>query len=115
MVSDVGPKVKGVVSEIGLERDENQFLSFNLKIGVLLKSEKNMNYEEGERVMKRFRKDLLGREVEVVSIVFSCPTCGKNFNSEQGMKQHIGKTHSKKPKKRRSKASKKVEAPRANI
>ena len=91
--------LKGVVSEVGLRRDEDQFSSFNLTISMVLKSDKTMTYNQGEQLMKQFRKDLLGKEVEIVAVAFQCPTCGKSFNTEQGMKQHQRIVHSKKSKK----------------
>ncbi len=90
---------KGVVSEVGLKRDEDQFSSFNLTISMVLKSDKTMTYNQGEQLMKQFRRDLLGKEVELIAVVFQCPTCGKSFNTEQGMKQHQRMIHSKKSKK----------------
>ena len=98
------PKVKGVVSEVGLERDENHFSSFNLKIGVVVEAKKNLSYEEGVQLMRQFRKELLGKEVEITSKIFRCPVCDKGFNTEQGMKQHIRMTHeTKKEAKKRKK------------
>ena len=91
--------LKGVVSEVGLRRDEDQFNSFNLTISMVLKSDKTMTYNQGEQLMKQFRKDLLGKEVELIAVAFHCPTCGKSFNTEQGMKQHQRRVHSKKSKK----------------
>lgn len=111
-------RIKGVVDELGLERDENQFRAFNLKIGMVVKSGKPLSFEQGERLMKRFRRELLGKEVEITAIVVPCPICGKGFNTEQGMKQHVRMVHDKrqkaktkyketKPKSTRKKASKK--------
>ena len=59
------PKIRGVVREVGLERDENQFHSFNLKMGVVVNAGKKLSYEEGEKVMKGFRQDFLGKTVEI--------------------------------------------------
>ena len=103
------PKFKGVVNEVGLERAEAQFRSFNLKIGMVVKDGKNLTYDQGEKLMKRLRKQLLGKEVEVTAVVFLCPTCGKGFNTELGMKQHMRIVHTKK---RRAK-TKKTEKPEA--
>lgn len=91
--------LKGVVSEVGLRRDEDQFSSFNLTISMVLKSDKTMTYNQGEQLMKQFRRDLLGKDVEIIAVVFQCPTCGKSFNTEQGMKQHQRMIHGKKSKK----------------
>lgn len=95
--------LKGVVSEVGLRRDEDQFSSFNLTISMVLKSDKTMTYDQGERLMSQFRRDLLGKEVEITAVVFTCPTCGKGFNSEQGMKQHMRMVHGKNGKKKAEK------------
>lgn len=60
------PKIRGVVREVGLERDENQFHSFNLKMGVVINAGKKLSYEEGEKVMKGFKQDFLGKTVEII-------------------------------------------------
>jgi uncharacterized C2H2 Zn-finger protein len=36
--------------------------------------------------------------VEISAIVVACPVCGKGFNTEQGMKQHVRMVHEKKKK-----------------
>ncbi len=100
-------KFKGVVSDVGLVRDGEQFRSFNLTIGVTVKTGKNMGYEEGERLMHQFRKDLLGKDVELVAVTFPCPVCGRAFNTEQGMKQHIRMVHEEKETKGGKKGSSK--------
>ncbi|MGQ9679777.1 MAG: C2H2-type zinc finger protein [Candidatus Bathyarchaeia archaeon] len=86
-------KVKGMVSEIGLERDDEHFRSFNLKISVVIKPLKILDYDEAERLMKQFRKDLLGREVELTSTIFRCPTCGREFKNERGLNKHLKTVH----------------------
>jgi uncharacterized C2H2 Zn-finger protein len=86
-------KVRGVVSEIGLERDDEHFRSFNLKINIIIKPLKSVNYEEGEKLMKQFRKSLLGKEVEITSIIFRCPDCGREFNNDQGLNKHVKMAH----------------------
>lgn len=86
-------KVRGVVSEIGLERDDEHFRSFNLKINIIIKPLKSVNYEEGEKLMKQFRRSLLGKEVEITSIIFRCPECGREFNNEQGLNKHVKMAH----------------------
>ena len=104
------PKIRGVVREVGLERDDDRFRSFNLRIGIVVKAGKSLSYEEGERMMRRFRKELLGKRVEIAAIMVLCPICGKGFNTEQGMKQHMRLTHEKKKKakKKRKTSSKKT-------
>lgn len=109
-VSSEEPKVRGIVSEVGLERDEGHFRSFKLKIGVLVKDERRLSYRDGERLMRQFRKELLGKEVDVTPIMFRCPICGKGFNSERGMRQHARMIHEKKKAKKKGKASRKRRA-----
>lgn len=85
-------KFQGVVSHVGLERDEDEFLNFNLTLGILVKTEK-LTYSEGERLIKRLQKELLGKNVELGAVAVPCPVCGKTFNTEVGMKQHLRKQH----------------------
>jgi len=85
-------KFQGVVSHVGLERDEAEFLNFNLTLGILVKTEK-LTYSEGERLIKKFQKELLGKNVELGAVAVPCPVCGKTFNTEVGMKQHLRKQH----------------------
>jgi len=95
-------KFQGVVSHVGLERDEAEFLNFNLTLGILVKTEK-LTYSEGERLIKKFQKELLGKNIELGAVAVPCPVCGKTFNTEVGMKQHLRKQHEgeeEKPKKR---------------
>ena len=96
------PRLKGVVKDVGLERDEEHFRSFNLKIGVVVKAEKSLSYEEGERMMRQFRKEFLGKEVEIASIIFRCLKCGREFNNEQGLKRHTRIAHEAKKAEKRS-------------
>ncbi|MHA2061331.1 MAG: C2H2-type zinc finger protein [Candidatus Sifarchaeia archaeon] len=105
-------KFQGVVNEIGLERDEDKFANFNLKLGIVIKSNKKFTYNEGERIIKQLRKDLLGKNIELEAIAIPCPMCQKIFNTEAGLKQHIrrmhdGKTEPKTPKKKTRKKAKK--------
>jgi hypothetical protein len=86
-------KLLGVVDEIGLERDDAQFTNFNLMVGIRLKTEKKLSYNEGERLIKQLRKDLLGKNIEFEAISLPCPICGKSYNTEQGLKTHIRRTH----------------------
>jgi DNA repair exonuclease SbcCD ATPase subunit len=95
-------KFQGVVSHVGLERDEAEFLNFNLTLGILVKTEK-LTYNEGERLIKKFQKELLGKNIELGAVAVPCPVCGKTFNTEAGMKQHLRKQHEgeeEKPRKR---------------
>jgi hypothetical protein len=85
-------KFQGVVSHVGLERDEAEFLNFNLTLGILVKTEK-LTYNEGERLIKKFQKELLGKNIELGAVAVPCPVCGKTFNTEVGMKQHLRKQH----------------------
>ena len=81
-------KVLGVVNAVGLERDEQEFRNFNITVGIKLKTDKRMSYTEGEKLMKQFQKNLLGKNIELEAVAIPCPVCGKTFNSEKGMKQH---------------------------
>ncbi len=111
-------KLKGVVSQVGLERDEDEFRSFNLTLGIKVKTGKKLNLREGERLIKQMRKDFLGKNIEFEATAIPCPVCGKTFNTEAGMKQHhrlmhkngVDETKAKKKassKKRKKKTSKK--------
>jgi len=110
-------KFKGVVSQVGLERDEAEFRSFNLTLGIKVKTGKKLNLKEGERLIKQMRKDFLGKNIQFEATAIPCPVCGKTFNTETGMKQHHRMMHkngsddtkSKKAssKKKKKKASKK--------
>lgn len=106
--------LKGLVNEVGLRRDEEKFNSFNVTIAMVLKSEKALTYDQGERLMSRIRRDLLGKEVEITSVVFPCPVCGRTFNTEQGMRQHARMAHkekrAKKPKEAKRKGTQKKPA-----
>jgi hypothetical protein len=98
-VADLGnQKFKGVVEEVGLQRNGDQFNSFNLTVSMVVKTEKNLTYTQGEHLMSQFRKDFLGKNVEIATIVHTCPICGKSFNTEHGMKQHRRRIHDKKKK-----------------
>lgn len=101
-------KVKGIVGEVGLERDGERFNAFNVKISMVVDSGKAMTLDQGEQLIMQFRKELLGKKVEITAIVVPCPVCGKGFNTEQGMKQHKRRVHEKKKKKTEPKAAKKT-------
>jgi len=106
-------KLLGIVDEIGLERDDGQFKNFNLVVGVRLKTEKKLSYNEGERLIKQLRKELLGKNIELEAIALPCPKCGKSYNTEQGLKTHIRRIHGQdkpKPKETKNPPKKKTSA-----
>ena len=100
-------RIKGVVNMVGLERDDDQFRSFNIKIGVVVKAGKTLTYEQGEKLMKLYRKNLLGKIVEIAEVVIPCPICKKTFKTEPGMKRHMRMIHEKTKKKKKEKSFKK--------
>jgi len=100
-------KFQGVVSHVGLERDEAEFLNFNLTLGILVKTDKKLTYNEGERLIKRLQKELLGKNIELEAVAVPCPVCGKTFNTETGMRQHLRKQHEGEEEKPAKKAGKK--------
>jgi len=81
-------KLHGVVNAVGLERDEQEYQNFTIIVGIKIKMDKKMSYTEGEKLMKQFQKDFLGKNIEMGAVAIECPICGKVYNSEQGMKQH---------------------------
>ena len=81
-------KLHGVVNAVGLERDDQEYQNFAITVGIKIKMDKKMSYTEGEKLIKQFQKDLLGKNIEMGAVAIECPICGKTFNSEQGMKQH---------------------------
>ncbi len=89
-------KLKGPVREIGIERDHDRHDSFNITIGITIKTEGKVTYEEAERLSAKFRREYLGKEVEFKAIHIPCPHCDKILNSETGLKQHIIKVHPEK-------------------
>jgi hypothetical protein len=104
-------KIKGVVGEIGLERNGGKFNSFNLTVGLVLKTG-GLTYAQGERLIVEMRKELLGKIVEIAEIIHLCPVCEKGFNTMQGMKQHVRMVHEKGKKKETVKAEKPKAAPK---
>jgi hypothetical protein len=104
-------KIKGVVGEIGLERNGSKFNSFNLTVGLVLKTG-GLTYAQGERLIVEMRKELLGKMVEIAEIIHLCPVCEKGFNTMQGMKQHVRMVHEKGKKKETVKAEKPKAAPK---
>ena len=81
-------KLHGVVNAVGLERDDQEYQNFTITVGIKIKMDKKVSYTEGEKLMKQFQKDFLGKNIELGAVAVECPICGKTFNSEQGMKQH---------------------------
>jgi uncharacterized C2H2 Zn-finger protein len=109
MMAQEDQKRLGTVSEVGLERDSTEFTSYNLKVGIKLKAEKKLTYNEGERLIKQLKKELLGKNIELEAVAVPCPMCGKVFNSETGMKQHVRRQHNggeEPPKKKRGRPKK---------
>jgi hypothetical protein len=109
MMAQDDPKILGTVSEVGLERDEQEFRNFNLTVGIRLKTGKKLSYDEGEKLIKQLKKDLLGKNIELEAIAVPCPLCGKTFNSEVGVKQHVRRQHNGEeppPKKKRGRPKK---------
>ena len=86
-------KFHGVVNQVGLERDEAEFRNFNLTLGIKVKTGKKLSLKEGERLIKQMRKDFLGKNIEFEAISIPCPVCGRTFNTEAGMKQHLRRQH----------------------
>jgi len=98
-------KILGVVNAVGLERDEQEFNRFNLTVGIKIKMDKKITYAEGEKLLKQLQREFMGKNIEFKPVSVVCPICGKTYNSEQGMRQHIRLQHKEeeKPKKTRSK------------
>jgi glucan-binding YG repeat protein len=89
-------KLKGPVREIGIVRDSDRHDSFNITIGIAIKTEGKVSYEEAERLSTKFRRVFLGKDVEFVAVSIPCPVCGKIMNSESGLKKHVAMNHPKK-------------------
>jgi hypothetical protein len=106
-MSEEDQKLKGVIGEVSLERDEDKFNTFNVTIKMIVDNGKPLNYDRGETLVQQFRKGLLGKKVELSAVVVACPVCGKGFNTEGGMKQHMRMIHGDKKKSRKIKPTKK--------
>ncbi len=104
-------KIKGIVGEIGLERNAGKFNTFSVTVELTLKTG-GLTYVQGERLMAEMRKELLGKAVEIAEIIHLCPVCEKGFNTMQGMKQHVRMIHEKGKKKKTVKADKTNPAPK---
>jgi hypothetical protein len=86
-------RLKGPVREIGIARDSDRHDSFNITIGIAIKTEGKVSYEEAERLSSKFRREFLGKDVEFVSVSIPCPVCGRVLNSESGLKKHVAMNH----------------------
>lgn len=91
MANDI--RLKGPVREIGIARDSDRHDSFNITIGIAIKTEGKVSYEEAERLSSKFRREFLGKDVEFVSVSIPCPVCGRVLNSESGLKKHVAMNH----------------------
>ncbi len=86
-------RLKGSVREVGLVRDSDRYDSFSVTIGITIKTEGKVNYEEAERLSAKFRREYLGKDVEFLAVSIPCPYCEKVLNSEGGLKLHIRQVH----------------------
>ena len=91
MANDI--RLKGPVREIGIARDSDRHDSFNITIGIAIKTDGKVSYEEAERLSSKFRREFLGKDVEFVSVSIPCPVCGRVLNSESGLKKHVAMNH----------------------
>jgi len=89
-------KLKGPVREIGIVRDNDRHDSFNITIGITVKTEGKVTYEEAERLSTKFRREYLGKDVEFLAVSLPCPVCGKIMNSESGLRKHVAMNHPEK-------------------
>jgi hypothetical protein len=101
-------KILGVVNAVGIERDEQEYQNYTLIMGIKIKTDKKISYTEGEKIIKKMQKNLLGKNIQLEALAVACPICKKTFNSEQGMKQHKRLVHGKAdlPKKKRGRKKK---------
>jgi hypothetical protein len=102
-LSEENQKLKGVIGEVGLERDKDKFNTFNVTIKMIIDNGRPLSYDRSETLVQQLRKGLLGKKVELNAVVVACPVCGKGFNTEGGMKQHMRMIHEKKKGSRRRK------------
>ena len=106
-MSEENQKLKGVIGEVSLERDEDKFNTFNVTMKMIVDNGRPLSYDRGETLVQQFRKGLLGKKVELSAVVVACPVCGKGFNTEVGMKQHTRMIHGDKKGSRKRKPTKK--------
>ena len=86
-------KIKGPVREIGIIRDSERHESFNITIGIAIKTEGKVTYEEAERLSAKYRREYLGKDVEFLAVSIPCPVCGRVMNSESGLRKHVAMNH----------------------
>ena len=103
-------KIKGIVGEVGLKRNEDKFNSFSVTVGLTLKTG-GLTYAQGERLIAEMRKELLGKAM-IAEIIPLCPVCEKGFNTMRGMRQHVRLVHEKGKKKVIVKAEKTKATPK---
>ena len=106
-MTEENQKLKGVIGEVSLERDEDKFNTFNVAIKMIVDNGRPLSYDRGETMVQQFRKGLLGKKVELSAVVVVCPVCGKGFNTDGGMKQHMRMIHGNKKGSRKRKPTKK--------
>ena len=90
-------KIKGIVGEIGLERNEGKFNSFNVTVSLTLKTG-GLTYNQGEKRIAEMRKELLGKAVEIAEIIHLCPQC--EWSTRRG-KRRSWKRSPRRPPRRR--------------
>jgi hypothetical protein len=106
-LSEENQKLKGVIGEVSLERDEDKFNTFNVTMKMIVDNGRPLSYDRGETLVQQFRKGLLGKKVELSAVVVACPGCGTGFNTEGGMKQHMRMIHGDRKGSRKRKSAKK--------
>ena len=87
------PKLKGAVRAIDLTHDGDHPNSFAVTIGIQIKTDGRVSYDEAERLATKYRREYLGKDVEFLAVSLPCPACGKVLNSESGLKGHIRQSH----------------------
>ncbi len=87
------PKLKGAVRAIDLATDGDRPGSFAVTIGIQIRTDGRVGYDEAERLAAKYRREYLGKEVEFLAVSIPCPVCGKILNSEAGLKLHVRQSH----------------------